>query len=78
MYLPDFSAIDRVSNWQFYPLWDSHLARGGPYAFLGLPKVRATSALDGVPLADLLEQLKCGVVAVDLRSGRVAPLCEFR
>ena len=43
----------------------------GPYAFVGLSKIRETSAMDGVPLAERREQLKCGVAVVDLRSGRV-------
>jgi uncharacterized protein (TIGR03032 family) len=54
------------------------LALVGPYAFVGLSKIRKTSAMDGVSLADRKEQLKCGVAAVDLRSGRVAALLEFQ
>src|SRR5262249_15823495 len=47
------------------------LALCGPYALVGLSKIRKTSAMDGVPLAQRREQLKCGVAAVDLRSGQV-------
>ncbi len=54
------------------------LALCGPYAFIGLSKIRTTSAMDGVPLADRREQLKCGVAVVDLRSGRVIAFLEFR
>ena len=36
------------------------LALCGPYAFVGLSKIRATSAMDGVPLAERRMQLKCG------------------
>src|SRR5207302_7770829 len=50
----------------------------GPYAFVGLSKIRKTSAMDGVPLAERREQLKCGVAVVDLRSGRVAAFLEFQ
>src|SRR5207244_4437067 len=46
------------------------LALSGPYAFVGLSKIRKTSAMDGVPLADRREQLRCGVAAVDLREGQ--------
>jgi uncharacterized protein (TIGR03032 family) len=53
------------------------LALSGPYAFVGLSRIRKTSAMDGVPLADQREQLKCGVAVVDLRSGRVIALLEF-
>jgi uncharacterized protein (TIGR03032 family) len=54
------------------------LALVGPYAFVGLSKIRKTSAMDGVPLADRREQLKCGVAVVDLRSGQVVAFLEFQ
>jgi uncharacterized protein (TIGR03032 family) len=54
------------------------LALSGPYAFVGLSKIRKTSALDGVPLAERRDQLKCGVAVVDLRSGRVIAMLEFQ
>jgi uncharacterized protein (TIGR03032 family) len=54
------------------------LAFSGPYAFVGLSKIRKTSAMDGVPLADRREQLKCGVAVVDLRSGQVIAFLEFQ
>src|SRR5205823_2582464 len=52
------------------------LAMCGPYAFVGLSKIRSTSAMDGVPLAQRREQLKCGIGVVDLRSGRVIASLE--
>jgi uncharacterized protein (TIGR03032 family) len=54
------------------------LALAGPYAFVGLSKIRPTSAMDGVPLAGRRERLKCGVAVVDLRNGRVIALLEFQ
>ena len=54
------------------------LALSGPYAFVGLSKIRKTSAMDGVPLAQRREQLKCGVAVVDLRSGQVIAVLEFQ
>jgi uncharacterized protein (TIGR03032 family) len=54
------------------------LAFSGPYAFIGLSKIRKTSAMDGVPLAERREQLKCGVAVVNLRSGQVVALLEFQ
>lgn len=50
----------------------------GPYAFVGLSKIRETSAMDGVPLAEKRNSLKCGVAAIDLRTGRLAGLLEFQ
>ena len=54
------------------------LALRGPYAFVGLSKIRKTSAMDGVPLAERREHLKCGVAVVDLRSGQSIALLEFQ
>ena len=54
------------------------LALAGRYAFIGLSKIRATSAMDGVPLAERRAELKCGVAVVDLRRGRVVAGLEFQ
>jgi uncharacterized protein (TIGR03032 family) len=54
------------------------LALAGPYAFVGLSKIRKTSAMDGVPLAERRDELKCGVAAVDLRGGGVIAFLEFQ
>jgi uncharacterized protein (TIGR03032 family) len=54
------------------------LALAGPYAFVGLSKIRGGSAMDGVPLADRRAQLKCGVAVVELRRGLVVALLEFQ
>src|SRR5262245_37258797 len=54
------------------------LALVGPYAFVGLSRIRGGSAMDGVPLAERRERLKCGVAVVDLRSGLVVALLEFQ
>jgi uncharacterized protein (TIGR03032 family) len=50
----------------------------GPYALVGLSKIRPTSAMDGVPIAERRDGLKCGVAVVDLRSGAVIGLLEFQ
>src|SRR5207244_3053139 len=54
------------------------LALSGPYAFVGLSKIRKTSAMDGVPLAERRDELKCGVAAVDVRSGQIIGMLEFQ
>ncbi len=53
------------------------LALTGPFAWIGLSKIRTTSAMDGVPLAARREQLKCGVAVVDTRNRRLVGLLEF-
>ena len=50
----------------------------GPYAFIGLSKIRPTSAMDGVPLAQRRSELKCGIGVVDLRSGAAVAFMEFQ
>jgi uncharacterized protein (TIGR03032 family) len=54
------------------------LALCGPLAFIGLSKIRETSAMNGVPLAERRNELKCGVGVVDLRNGRQVALLEFQ
>lgn len=54
------------------------LAICSPYAFIGLSKVRKTAAMDGVPIAERREHLKCGVAAVDLRCGQFNAFLEFK
>jgi uncharacterized protein (TIGR03032 family) len=54
------------------------LALMGQYAFIGLSRIRETSAMNGVPLAERRDQLKCGVAVVDLRVGRIAAMLEFQ
>ena len=54
------------------------LAIFGPYAFIGLSKIRSTSAMDGVPLAQRRDELKCGVAVVDLGTGRVVAVVDFQ
>jgi uncharacterized protein (TIGR03032 family) len=54
------------------------LALCGRFAFVGLSKIRSTSAMDGVPLAARRDELKCGVAVVDLAAGRVCGMLEFQ
>jgi uncharacterized protein (TIGR03032 family) len=54
------------------------LVLAGPYAFVGLSKIRETSAMDGVPLAERRKDLKCGVAVVDVRSGFLIAMLEFQ
>jgi uncharacterized protein (TIGR03032 family) len=48
------------------------------YAFIGLSRIRADSAMDGVPLAQRRRDLKCGVAVVDLDVGRICAVLEFQ
>jgi uncharacterized protein (TIGR03032 family) len=53
------------------------LAMVGPYAFVGLSKIRETSTFGGVPIAERRDELKCGVGAIEVRTGRLAAHLEF-
>jgi uncharacterized protein (TIGR03032 family) len=53
------------------------LAFAGPFAFIGLSKVRETSTFGGMPIAARREELKCGIGVIDLRTGRLAAHLEF-
>ncbi len=64
--------------WPELPGFARGLELAGPDAFIGLSKIRATSAMDGVPLAERRNELKCGVAVVDLRTGQVIALLEFQ
>jgi uncharacterized protein (TIGR03032 family) len=46
-------------------------------AFVGLSQIRDTSTFGGVPIAENRERLKCGVAAVDLRTGELRGTFEF-
>jgi uncharacterized protein (TIGR03032 family) len=50
----------------------------GHYAFVGLSKIRPTSAMDGVAISGMRDELKCGVAAVDLKRGHLVGLLEFQ
>jgi uncharacterized protein (TIGR03032 family) len=54
------------------------LALHGPFAFIGLSKIRETSTFGGLPIGERLGELKCGVAVVDLRRGHVVALLEFQ
>jgi uncharacterized protein (TIGR03032 family) len=54
------------------------LALHGPYAFVGLSKVRETSSFGGLPLASRRADLQCGVAVVDVRHGRVVAALTFQ
>ena len=49
----------------------------GPYAFVGLSRIRETSTFGGIPIAERLDDLKCGVWVVDITNGQTAAFLEF-
>ena len=49
----------------------------GPYAFVGMSRIRETSVFGGLPIADDRDRLRCGVAVIDLRTGRLAAFLHF-
>jgi uncharacterized protein (TIGR03032 family) len=71
----DRGATQVVAN---LPGYTRGLGLCGDYAFVGLSKIRQTSMFGGVPIADYKDQLKCGVAVVELTTGSVVSLFEFK
>ena len=60
------------------PGYTRGLAMSGPFAFVGLSRIRETSTFGGVPIAERRDELKCGVAIIDLAASRAIGLLEFR
>lgn len=59
------------------PGYTRGLGFSGPFAFIGLSKIRETAVFGGVPIAEHRHELKCGVGVVDLRTGKPVASLEF-
>lgn len=59
------------------PGYTRGLAMHDRFAFVGLSKIRETSTFGGMPIAARGPELKCGVGAVDLSTGRLVAHLEF-
>lgn len=53
------------------------LCFSGPYAFVGLSRIREASTFGGIPIAKKLDDLKCGIWVIDITSGETAAFLEF-
>jgi uncharacterized protein (TIGR03032 family) len=60
-----------------FPGYARGMALLGPWAFVGLSRIRETAVFGGVPIAEKRDELRCGVAVVDLRSGRTVATLEF-
>lgn len=49
----------------------------GGYAFVGLSKIRETSTFGGVPIAENIDNLRCGIAMVNLASGEFNIAIDF-
>ena len=53
------------------------LAFAGPYAFVGLSRIRESGTFGNLPITAKGIELQCGIWVVDLRSGRTAEFMRF-
>lgn len=67
----------RIDTVAVLPGYTRGLSFAGPYAFVGLCKIRETAMFGDVPIAAERGRLECGVAAVELATGRLAALIEF-
>jgi uncharacterized protein (TIGR03032 family) len=49
----------------------------GPYGFVGLSRIRTTAAFEDLPIADRRDTLKCGMIVIELATGRTVAELEF-
>lgn len=52
------------------PGYTRGLAFHGPYAFVGLSRIRETNVFGGLPIAEKRDELVCGVGVIDRRTGQ--------
>jgi uncharacterized protein (TIGR03032 family) len=60
------------------PGYTRGLALTSEAAIVGLSRIRETSTFGGVPIAEKRDKLKSGIAIVELRTGNVAALLEFK
>jgi len=53
------------------------LAFAGPFAFIGLSQVRESNIFGGIPLTDRVEDRRCGVWVIDLRTRGIVAFLQF-
>jgi uncharacterized protein (TIGR03032 family) len=77
----ELATIDVESGWQNVVCGLPGYLRGlcfiGPYAVVGLSRIREKHIFGGLPVQTRCERLRCGLAVVDLRSGREAGFFEF-
>lgn len=71
-------ASGKVVQVERVPGYTRGLAFHGPFAFVGLSRIRETSTFGGVPIAERREELRCGVAILDMRRGQAVAYIEFK
>jgi uncharacterized protein (TIGR03032 family) len=71
-------ATGRVTPVASVPGYTRGLAFRGPYAFVGLSRIRETNVFGGLPIAENLESLICGVGVIEWQTGRTVATFMLR
>jgi uncharacterized protein (TIGR03032 family) len=71
-------ASGRFESVEQVPGYTRGLAFHGPFAFVGMSRIRETSTFGGVPIAERRDELRCGVAVVDMRRGKAVAYIEFK
>lgn len=50
----------------------------GPYAFVGLSKIRETALFGGLPIASRVNDLQCGLWVIDVTTGQIVQFMQFQ
>ena len=71
---PERGEVEPVER---FPGYARGLSLRGRFALVGLSKIRETSVFGDIPIAEHREELRCGVAAVDLATGRTVAWLQF-
>jgi uncharacterized protein (TIGR03032 family) len=71
---PSSGRVEEVARFEGYT---RGLTFAGPYAFVGLSRIRETSVFSGIPIAERRDELRCGVSIIDWRTGQKVALLQF-
>jgi uncharacterized protein (TIGR03032 family) len=71
-------ASGKVEQAAAVPGYTRGLAFWGPYAFVGLSRIRETNVFGGLPIAAKRDELICGVGVIEWRSGRTVATFMLR
>jgi uncharacterized protein (TIGR03032 family) len=71
-------ATGKVEGVGAVPGYTRGLAFWGPYAFVGLSRIRETNVFGGLPIAEKRDELICGVGVIEWRTGRTVATFMLR
>lgn len=70
-------ASGRSESVESVPGYTRGMSLVGPFAFVGLSRIRETSVFGGLPIEERRNELRCGIAVIDLRIGRTVAVLKF-